>query len=511
MATQSAGKSQQPSIGDQLSEAYRLLESGKPQDALEIVKKVKSLQPKNVYVLAFEKQLEQFISLEGSQSLTEEQRADILESIPGIIERAAEGAAVEKLSAERDETATVKTRDDKNAALEWLKDQYFQHAHEYVQKEQYEHALAEIRRVYIIDADNVTAQEFEKRIEHLIALKTQPVPPATSGAPTLRLVTKESLRESEEASGPTESAIVEPSQITFPPFEGTTTSPDELEKIIVKTEEWSAPTATPTAPEPTRKPAKDIREKRKGIRPAVIVVSLFLIIAVGAAIFMFWTRNQTDKRAEARRSTTISTSQPETFTGPQTTVEEQTITIEPQTDESKNQTPQVEAEKPAPEKGTATKPESKSRKGGGSTGKRSSQRSDPTSSLNAGESPPLSPTRDDPPATPATTSETNPPVNLQEPAPQNPTVAQEKAAEIVKLARIEFPQDAAFDQYQGQVVLQVHIDADGNPLETKIASATNQLLVTPVINAVMKSQFSPARTSDGPVASWMTIPFRVKR
>lgn len=497
-----------------MSKAYRLLESGKPQDALALVKRVKALEPKNIYVLAFEKQLEQFISFEIANSLTDEQRSDIMESIPGIIERAAEGAAVEILTAERDESAASKARDDKNAALEWLKDQYFQHAHEYVQNEQYEHALAEIRRVYIIDTENKTALEFEKRIEHLISLKTQPPPPAPPVPPALRLVTKESLREFELSGSREETESEKPEQIVLPPLVDTTAATDELEKILVKTDEWSTPAAAEPA-EHKRGATTQQPGKHHGVRPAITVVALILVIAIGASVFMLWTRGQEDKRAEARRSAVISTAQPETFLGPQTTVDEQTITIESSSDEAANPTSDEESgAASATTKESTPKTEPRSRKRS-SPEKSTTQKKGSASSRSRDNSTSFTADRRTEQAqVPSGASVLAPPSKQESTPSENTSITMnavpDKAAEIVKLARVELPQNSSLDQYQGQVVVQVQIDPKGRPTQTKVLSSTNEYLVTPVIEAVMKSKFSPAQTSSGPVSSWMTIPFRLK-
>ena len=58
----------------------------------------------------------------------------------------------------------------KEAALEKLKSQYFQRSDDYVEKKEYQRALEEIRRIYIIEPGSVVAKEYEKKIEQLAAL-----------------------------------------------------------------------------------------------------------------------------------------------------------------------------------------------------------------------------------------------------------------------------------------------------------------------------------------------------
>ena len=59
----------------------------------------------------------------------------------------------------------------KEAALEKLKSQYFQRSDDYVEKKEYQRALEEIRRIYIIEPGSVVAKEYEKKIEQLAALQ----------------------------------------------------------------------------------------------------------------------------------------------------------------------------------------------------------------------------------------------------------------------------------------------------------------------------------------------------
>ncbi len=161
-------------LADQLQEASSLAGRGKYGAALQRVRSVKSIQPKNIYVLAFERQLEQLLEMTDSGMITEEQRTDILESIPGIVERAIEQPNTHVSNMVLPDRRTVQTStEERSAALSWLKNQYFQHAHDYVQKGQFSHALTEIQRVFIIDPNNDTARDFEKQIRKLLDLKQQ--------------------------------------------------------------------------------------------------------------------------------------------------------------------------------------------------------------------------------------------------------------------------------------------------------------------------------------------------
>jgi TonB family protein len=129
-----------------------------------------------------------------------------------------------------------------------------------------------------------------------------------------------------------------------------------------------------------------------------------------------------------------------------------------------------------------------------------------------------------PPVTRQDTPESSPPVMAtqaqpggKEPALQPktedtatpaPFVAIEKQARIIRLEKPKFSTQRFLVGVGGQVVIQVRIDATGKPVQTVTLKSTNDMLIQPVIEAVMASQYAPAEMTTGPIASWLTIPFR---
>jgi tetratricopeptide (TPR) repeat protein len=169
-------------LADLLSTARERVEAGEFADALTTVRDAKRLHPRNVYVLAFERQVEQLAELSAAGKLGDDERTDIFESLPGIVDRALEGTGDIAPSAAppKDQAAIERERAERAAAHEWLKNQYFQHAHDYVKDGEYDHALAEIRRVFIIDPENKIARDFELQIDELARIRK--VTPAASEA-----------------------------------------------------------------------------------------------------------------------------------------------------------------------------------------------------------------------------------------------------------------------------------------------------------------------------------------
>ena len=159
-------------IIDHLQNIQRNVEASNFADALASIKEVKAADAKNIYLIAFEKQIAKL----DDPTLQAENRAAIIKSLPAMIDRAI-------IDVQR--RATVPKAEDsqkgqKEAALEKLKSQYFQRSDDYVEKKEYQHALEEIRRIYIIEPGSVVAKEYEKKIEQLFALQTRgelPAPP----------------------------------------------------------------------------------------------------------------------------------------------------------------------------------------------------------------------------------------------------------------------------------------------------------------------------------------------
>ena len=160
-------------IIDHLQEIQRKAESSNFDNALASLKEVKAIDPKNIYLIAIEKQIAKL----SDPALEAENRTTIIKSLPPMIDRAI---------GDVQRRATVPKMEDsqklqKEAALEKLKSQYFQRADDYVEKKEYQRALEEIRRIYIIEPGSVVAKEYENKIEQLSALQARgesPTPPA---------------------------------------------------------------------------------------------------------------------------------------------------------------------------------------------------------------------------------------------------------------------------------------------------------------------------------------------
>jgi hypothetical protein len=155
-----------------LGEARDHATSGAFQETLSSVRKARGLDPSNVFILAFERQIEQIQEHLASGTLSDDQRKDIIDSLAGIVENA---TAAEAQPAQPQESAgqpepAPEQREQVRAARQWLKNQYLQRAHSHVLKKEYEKALSEIRRVFIIDDRDRFAREFELKVLQMLEL-----------------------------------------------------------------------------------------------------------------------------------------------------------------------------------------------------------------------------------------------------------------------------------------------------------------------------------------------------
>ncbi len=460
-----------------LTEAQSLAEKGDYAAAVGAVREAKSLAPKNVYVLAFEKQAEQLSALDAARNLTDEQRTDILESIPSIIERALESSTTPGtptgVSSLRSGGDATQEKREKAAALEWLKNQYFQHAHEYIRKGEYQNALAEIRRVYIIDPSNSIARDFEKQFEALDKMKRG-----------------DSFRMPPPASAPVVQGS--PPGMTPPLPSGSPSATADSTRMV--TEELRTPRHPKRDPRhPPRLPEKT-KEDEKG--SALLIVLVLIGVAVlGAVIYIYYEQHTFRKHP----ITALPPPSEEQFIGAPAEAAEQDFLVSH--GDSASGTPQVtELAANAIHPPAAREQEKKP------PGRENPARGDTPPALQRKKlesSPPLMAAQAQPeqkePAVQPKTEDTVAPA---------PFVAIEKQARIIRLEKPKFSTQKYLIGVEGQVVIQVRIDPTGKPVQTVTLKSTNDLLIQPAVDAVMASQYAPAEMTTGPVASWLTIPFR---
>jgi protein TonB len=348
-------------------------------------------------------------------------------------------------------------------ALEALKLQYFQNATRFLAKGEFDSALAEIKRILVIDPEHRLAREYEARVAELQASRAQ-------------------------AQG-TESA---------PPKELPRTAPAP-----------SKATAGTAAPAPRRAPRK-----------ALLYVTLFALLLLGTTGVLTLEKANDDAQPPVAPVATVPTnvsvpaSAPaaraveSTFAKDQVSPRETPAIVEPVratvVDEKSLQNPEpvhsnhparpatiASVEKTPVSTGSETKPISLAE-----------AKTEPAPALAMKGALDVLP-----PEARAVASTPAPAAPSHETAP---FIAVQQDPKIVRLEKPRLPDLVLQKHISGSVTAKVLIDQDGKPQEVKILASTDGVFEQPVIDAIGRSTFSPGMMGTGPVAAWVVIPFRFK-
>jgi protein TonB len=523
------------SIEDRLREVYEKTDSREYAEALDVLEVARSSDPGNIYIVALRRQLDALLSLSQADDLSEDQRHELMEPMPGIIECAVrdtqrqyrsgvtdlprmqqrEVAPDVSLSAGETEFASDHSADasDVQKELEALKLLYFQRASKFVMKGEYEQALAEVRRVFVVDPGNTIAKEYASRVEHLIQharrLASEPLPssmptfdgprenpltiqvdpaPNTEGLPHVH--TERSTAWDDDFIAPKTSALIPEHRPTPPSSRQTVAYADSLAVSL----------------SPIRNSGKDDDEYEKPVRKKS---KLFLLLAAviltpllaGVAVAIFSSKNA---GTAVQSNVTVAQAQNQ---NPGPSVEG---TIGARGDRAPEETASKAEEHqhvtaPLP---VRTSPAPVDQKVNSEPAPTKTEVSPQPAPVELPKSDPLKL------STPATESTPPKPDPTAVEPPQTATPAfipVERDPQIVKLEKPEFPGFVWKMGIEGQVVVRVLIDPNGKPLDSQILKSTNTVFEQPVIDAVMKSQFNPAQMGPGPVAAWLTIPFKFRQ
>jgi periplasmic protein TonB len=440
-------------VVDRLHDIQRKAETSKFTDALATIKEVKTADSKNIYLIAIEKQIAKLCD----SSLPEESRSGIVRSLPSMIDRAISDIQRRASVPKPDESQ----KEQKEAALEKLKSQYFQRADDYVEKKEYQRALEEIRRIYIIEPGSVVAKEYEQKIEQLAALHAR-----------------------NEAEAATSSEINEKKTAVKEP------------KAEDKKQKKTVPDIEPPKEIIVLQPEESSKKSKLPILIAAIVV-VFLVI--GAWIFFFRNSssstqaNQQQAQPPVPKQDSINISSPTITSTPQSG--KGSAPTETSKQPAKNEKKQPEVKPVVPQ---GQKPIQQTAVTQSATTQQTN-----TKPQAAGQIPSATPTQQ-PVQQPPNTTESAP-------APM-PFVAIENPPEIIRREPAKYPEIAIKMGIQGRVTVEVTVDAQGKPIQTKVVKSSSDVFNDAAIEAVMKYTFKPAMQSTGPVTAKVYIPidFRLK-
>ena len=464
-----------PVPADQMYEIRTMAESGQFADALIRLRKIKPLYPRNTFLVALEKQLERLLVLPRDAEPSGTQKKDLLSSLPGLVQGAVDSLRQQSPAQVRPAAPPPKTeRSDRDAARSQLKEQYFQHADEYLKKGAYGSALVEIRRVKIIAPDDPTVTEYERTIRQLVELQQR------TGVTTHDADTPAALETDSPRTG------VEASPTPAPPVR-------EYDSVIM-------PLASPAGGSDTE-PSAPLRRKSRAV-PNVVLIILVICIAV-AALAIFSNPDQTEPTSGNDQTTGKDQSPVAQVQSPVTQVQPPVTQIhqppaEATTDPAAR-TVMAITETAAPSDATPAKTE-KPAVTEPATHKADNTQPPPPATLHRHTSPA------------AVVQNTEPKANPEESVPLTPAkpVYADSDPQIEHLEQPVLPHESSGSTGTVEVIIMVQVNQEGKPVKTMVAKSTNAEYNAPIVSAVMRSTYKPGTTPAGPATKWITIPFRIQ-
>jgi TonB family protein len=421
--------------------------------------------------VSLENLLARIIDRYQRNDLSEKQRNELFKLLPTLVERAISNAHTEQLQPGNPTPALdplLETgKREEIARLERLKNQYFQNAREYVKIGNYQYALVEVRRMYIVDPDNPVARQYEKWIEQLARLQNQQLK-EPDAAPAEKVIEAEVVR------------TPEPEQ-----------DPDSDEAILMQVEQEVRGEPQPRAP----------LQQEGGARfPLVTLIMVFL--AVGGGVYLY--RLVTGKNSITAPAYLRSILPPPEQEQPNELETPNVLSPASPTPVVKN--PQKDVRSLAKESYAPAKqrprqffePETFSPSPVEHYNVGPAAANDQASVSTLPASPVGGPTNN---STEITDNTSN---------GEQQFVALEKPPQVLKLATPYYPEAAYRAGLEGEVLVKTKIDPSGRPEVAVILKSSSPIFDNAAIEALMNSEFSAGYMSTGPVTAWIVVPLKFK-
>jgi TonB family protein len=484
---------------DSLAHALHQAEAQQYKEALATIRATKEAGPQNVYILAIEKQLTKLAEFTDPSTTSEEETHETFELLQILVDKALDGGEHREppspdppRSKNEPATQAAPPKGERDNAVAVMKKQYLSRADSFLRRGDYQGALLEVRRIYVLDPENQTARDYEERVQGLLSQRS-------SGAPR--------ERAPERAIEP---LVVQPPLMIWKETRPVTESKSEIVR--------EAPLHRPHVP------ASSEPELASRI-PWKKVMSIALVVALtGSSAIYILSKKSSDEKLMARFTEHQSPSPVLAEKGKESQAAKQTAV-------------KVAQPKPASTESTipASTPKQTARTSStpltNANGKEAAHGNSVPSQMPATVVKPSEPTVSE--GKPET-QEDSKPKSVEAPTPQALTpvdpkplsystyraesqlpvdqfVLVQKEPQLLRLEKIRFPQEIIRRGFEGEVVVHVKISAEGKPLESKVLRSSNQALDAAVLEAVMNSEYSPGVMSTGPVTTWATIPFKFKK
>jgi len=416
------------------------------------------------------------------KDLSEQQKNELFKLLPSLVERAIASSHAEQFQLGNTGAATTDPlldlgKKEEIARLERLKNQYFQNAREYVKIGNYQYALVEVRRMYIVDPENPVARQYEKWIEQLAKLQNQ------QSLPEQIPVAAEEIVETEEVP-----AV-------------------EADEALASDAAVLSELHRKDAPEPRLNSyAQSVSDSRFTFLSLVVV--LLFVIGGGLYVYYLNVSKRTISAGTYLRSV-LPPPERQRLNDLETTDVPSPATSTPAVKRSEKDPYSVARESSAPSNQTFTSQRRTRRFAESETFSPSPIEGDDNSPAVELEQTPANTVETAPPASPAVLANTTEPASSTT-RTSEPFVAVEKPPQIIRLAKPRYPEVALRAGIEGEVIVKARIDPQGRPEVAVILKSSSMLFDDAAIEAVMNSQFAPGHMSTGPVTTWIVVPLRFK-
>lgn len=101
-------------------------------------------------------------------------------------------------------------------------------------------------------------------------------------------------------------------------------------------------------------------------------------------------------------------------------------------------------------------------------------------------------------------------IKIEDDGPPADFVPYEKEPQIVKKVEPKYPELAMRAGLEGKVIVKIWVDKEGKVKQVVVLKSDAEIFNDPAVEAAKQFVFTPAYMNNGPVAVWVSFPFRFK-
>ena len=99
-------------------------------------------------------------------------------------------------------------------------------------------------------------------------------------------------------------------------------------------------------------------------------------------------------------------------------------------------------------------------------------------------------------------------IKIEDDTPPADFVPYEKEPQIVKQVKPKYPELAMRAGLEGKVIVKIWVDKEGKVKQVVVLKSDAEIFNEPAVDAAKQFVFTPAYMNNGPVAVWVSFPFR---